>query len=256
MIRIIISLDIFSLLCVLLEIWRETEGELDAFETGDGYVDANIPAHSSESILLKLLTLFLLRLQGKYYISDSAIECLLKFCSLFVIIGQFSEVGKNIAEHMPKSVYSLRKFIGINDQFEKLIVCTNCNSVYNIKDCIERQDVSKRCEYTEFSHSRKCQFLLLKTVELASRKKILYPFKTYCYQNIKSSLQRLYHQPNFHNLCEEWRTRNVPSGLGDVYDGRIWRDFQFVSEKPFLASKFNLAFWTGSSHNILIPSHL
>lgn len=50
MIRTTISLDIFSLLCVLLEIWRETEGELDAFETGDGYVDTNIPAHSSESI--------------------------------------------------------------------------------------------------------------------------------------------------------------------------------------------------------------
>lgn len=57
MIRITISLNMFSLLCVLLEIWRETEGELDAFETGDGYVDANIPAHSSESILLKLLTI-------------------------------------------------------------------------------------------------------------------------------------------------------------------------------------------------------
>ena len=193
---------------------------------------------------MMLIAIFILRLQSKHYISEAAIECLLKFLhSLFVIIGRFSDIGSAIAQHLPKSVYSLRKFACVTDHFEKLVVCSKCNSVYKMSDCIERRGVSKMCEFKEFPRSRKCLFPLLKDVELASKKKILYPFKTYCYQSIKTSLQRLYNQPNFHILCEEWRSRKTMNGaLGDVYDGKIWQEFQNISGRSFLASRFSLAF--------------
>lgn len=199
---------------------------------------------SSEKALVMLIAIFILRLQSKHYIPEAAIECLLKFLySLFVIIGRFSDIGRSIAQHMPKSVHCLRKVAGITDHFEKLVVCFKCNSVYKMDDCIERRGVSKVCEFREFPCSKKCLFSLLREVELASKKKILYPFKTYCYQNIKTSLQRLYNQPNFHNLCEEWRSRKIKNGnMGDIYDGKIWKEFQNVSGRPFLSSKFNLAF--------------
>ena len=193
---------------------------------------------------MMLIAIFILRLQSKHYISEAAIECLLKFLhSLFVIIGRFSDIGSAIAQHLPKSVYSLRKFACVTDHFEKLVVCSKCNSVYKMSDCIERRGVSKMCEFKEFPRSRKCLFPLLKDVELASKKKILYPFKTYCYQSIKTSLQRLYNQPNFHILCEEWRSRKTMNGaLGDVYDGKIWQEFQNISGRSFLVSRFSLAF--------------
>ena len=47
-----------------------------------------------------------------------------------------------------------------------------------------------------------CNTLLLKTVELASGKKILYP---YCYMSIEDSLQALLLEPLFVNKCKEWK---------------------------------------------------
>ena len=82
----------------------------------------------------------------------------------------------------------------------------------------------------------------MKTVELASQKKVLHPFKVYCYQGITPTLIRLFNQTGFYDLCEHWRVRSIDGKLTDVYDGRIWHEFQSVSGKPFLASPCNLAF--------------
>ena len=112
-----------------------------------------------------MLVLFLLHLQSKHYIPDSAISSMLKFLyTFFTVISRVSQIGKTIA-----------------DSFEHLVVCPECNSVYRLKDCIRRQGVSELCRHQEFHSSRKCGASLLKTVELASGKKILYPIKVYCY---------------------------------------------------------------------------
>ena len=76
-----------------------------------------------------------------------------------------------------------------------------------MKNCIDRTGVSNLCEYKEFPHSQRCNFVLLKTVELASRKKVLYPNNVYCYNSLKSS------QPDFAALCEHWRKRKVGNGI-------------------------------------------
>lgn len=40
----------------------------------------------------------------------------------------------------------------------------------------------------------------------------------------------------FLEKCEQWRHQNIPDFVtGDVYDGRIWQDFQYVNGQPFLA---------------------
>ena len=50
-------------------------------------------------------------------------------------------------------------------------------------------------------------------------------------------------RPGFEYDCELWRKRNIPAdGFADVYDGKVWKDFQYVNEHPFLASPNNLAF--------------
>ena len=230
---------------VTIEIWRETEEELKIFSNEEIGAVPDLETTSISKVgldhtLLTWLTLFLLRLQCKHYIPDYALECLLKFLyTLFVIIGRSSEVAKNIAEQLPRSMYSLRKYVGVANNFEKFVVCCKCNSIYNMKDCFERPGVSK---FQEFSSKSPCNTLLLKTVEVASKKKILYPFKIYCYQSIKDSLQKLFNQPNFDKHCEHWRTRSSIEGtISDIYDGQIWKDFQTVCDKPFLSS-LNLAF--------------
>jgi len=40
-----------------------------------------------------------------------------------------------------------------------------------------------------------------------------------------------------------WRKRNVPNGfLADIFDGRVWKEWQVVNGEPFLAAPRNLAF--------------
>ena len=52
-------------------------------------------------------------------------------------------------------------------------------------------------------------------------------------------------RPHFTERCELWRNREIRS-IGqimcDVFDGRVWRDFQLYDGKPFLASPRNYAF--------------
>ena len=47
--------------------------------------------------------------------------------------------------------------------------------------------------------------------------------------------------PGFIDMCQLWR-KQVSSELSDIYDGRIWKEFQAVHGKPFLSNAFNLAF--------------
>ena len=42
-------------------------------------------------------------------------------------------------------------------------------------------------------------------------------------------------------MCQLWRKR-LSSGLSDVYDGRIWKEFQVLCGRPFLSTEYNLTF--------------
>jgi hypothetical protein len=86
-----------------------------------------------------------------------------------------------------------------------------------------------------------CGTLLLKSVELASRKTYLYPFLMYCYLGLDVSLQSMFDRPNFFNDCEKWRSRSHSNGkLRDVYDGKMWQKFMVYEGKPFLSESGNL----------------
>ena len=71
----------------------------------------------------------------------------------------------------------------------------------------------------------------------------LYPFKVYCYQSVRDTLRHVLQRPGFALKCELWRERDVPHGfLADVFDGRVWKEWQYVNGKAFLAVSRNYAF--------------
>lgn len=42
--------------------------------------------------------------------------------------------------------------------------------------------------------------------------------------------------------CEHWRSRTLTEDmLGDIYDGKMWKEFQHVGGVPFLALPHNIA---------------
>jgi hypothetical protein len=84
--------------------------------------------------------------------------------------------------------------------------------------------------------------LLLKSVEFASGRKILYPIKVYAYRSLQQSLQSLLTDSNFYSNCQEWRTRSPCGFLEDIYDGNIWKEYQQCLGSPFLSEPFSFAF--------------
>ena len=89
---------------------------------------------------------------------------------------------------------------------------------------------------------------LLKTVELASNRKIFYPLMTYCYfLDLQVSLQSLLLDPTFTSECELWKTRASDDFLRDVYDGNVWKKFMDYDGVPFLRDDNVYALLTGFS---------
>lgn len=147
----------------------------------------------------------------------------------------------------------MKKLFGIEQKhFRRYVVCRKCHKVYYFHDCIDKvgtRQTSKQCTYRAYPyhpHDRMrmiCGTLLLKTIELASGKHLLYPFMTHCYLSLEYSLQLLLLHPSFYQDCEEWRVRRVEQGiLSDIFDGQIWKEFQHYNEVSFLSQPFSYAF--------------
>ena len=67
----------------------------------------------------------------------------------------------------------------------------------------ESTPVTRNCLNRRYpNHSITCGTPLLKTVELSSGKKVLRPYKNYCYYGVKKAPQKLL--PEFITLCEKW----------------------------------------------------
>ena len=212
----------------------------------------HVPAVQSHSKALAAWLLhFLFCIQAAFHISDTALSfCIRFFKGFFSVLGRYCKILMEIAECLPCSLYTAK--LGINrPEFRKYVVCSKCHRIYFFSDCIEgprTSRTSKMCTFRQFpSHpqermQRPCGTVLLKSVELASGAKYLYPRLTYCYLGLKVSLQSLLQRPNFYESCNLWRSRQANEGLlRDVYDGKIWSDFQNYEDQPFLSEPGNLA---------------
>lgn len=201
-------------------------------------------------MLMKWILIFISRLRILFSLSDAASNYILKFLTVF--LGLFSQIispGNVIVAKVPSSIYTMRQMLGGIVEFTRFVVCRKCHHVYKLKNCKDRNGLSKKCEFVIFpNHPQRrmrqpCGTILLKTVELSSCKKILYPHLTYCYLSIETSLQSMLLRPSFITACSKWKTREVKSGvLQDIYDGRLWKEFQVCNNVPFLSEPYNFAF--------------
>ena len=119
------------------------------------------------------------------------------------------------------------------------------------KDCWKYDNnvkVSKRCTNIEFPNhvqSRMrmpCDRILLKLMRATNGTTYLHPYQTYWYHSIIDSFEQLLNRPHFIQLCEQWRhrTRDDVNVMQDVYDGEIWKRFEFDDNgAPFLAAPHN-----------------
>lgn len=82
-------------------------------------------------------------------------------------------------------------------QICRYVVCQKCHNVYTISESKNVDNTSKKCWYRQFPnhpHAQMrlpCDTPLLRTIELVTRKKLLYPYLCYCYVSVESYLQSL-----------------------------------------------------------------
>lgn len=214
-------------------------------------------ADRKSTMLLNWTLLFLVYLQAVFRLSDGVLGHLIKFLKvLFTVLGQFCTICAQIALAFPASLYRARNtnFLRTHAEdhkFKRYVVCRKCHKLYYLQDCVDGtgpRERSKVCVFQQFPnhpHHRMrepCGTLLLRTVELTTGRKVLYPFMTYCYLGLEVSMQTFLNRNGFLDCCEEWRNRAVTPGvLADVYDGQLWKDFQIYNGQPFLSQPFNFA---------------
>ena len=204
---------------------------------------------SQSSILVRWIIACISYLTNIYKISNIVTGKLLNFlCILFGLLGQFSKVCKALALQLPGSMYKLHQYTGGSGiLFKKYVACRNCHQIYDIHQCCGDES-SRKCSHIHFpnhphKHRRQpCGFYLVKTVKLASGRKVYYPFLVYCYLGIETSLQSLLLHSKFYSHCQEWKSRTHTGALENIYDGKVWDDFLVYDSKPFLSDEYTFAF--------------
>lgn len=206
----------------------------------------------------------LLQLQSQHSLSNAGLLAMWKsFYSLLMKV--LSAVGvenlQDIEKALPKSMYSIWKLVTVNrDNFTKYVLCRKCHTRYTIEQSKRKLPngnfVSATCTYVKYAEHRlqrmrrPCGELLMRNVVSKSGKTFLYPRKTFCHQPLTTGIQRLFDiHENFIELTEHWRKDFIPSTdfqnrdkiLCDVYDGKIWSEFQTFQGMPFLSEQGNLA---------------
>lgn len=203
------------------------------------------------NFLTQFICTILILWQSIYFISDAAVESLLKlFSTVFQFLSKYSPRVETLVRVFPKNVYAMSKYIDSKKiQFIRYVVCKKCYKLYTLEDCvlnIEGIKQSKLCNHISFPNHklaymrRPCNEPLLKDISETDSPNFV-PYKVYCYKTLKSSLEILVNRENFEDKCEMWRKRHTQdSMMQDVYDGNIWKDFN-GRKHDFLTQEGNYA---------------
>lgn len=195
----------------------------------------SVSSSNTSKWIITLLTIF----QTRFFLTNRAIEWLLNFIVILLqYLSKYSTHLSELAARFPRSMHqynnSLEKIVPIN-KFMKQAVCVKCETLYSFEDCYKKTRFNttvKCCAYKPFQKS--CNHPLMKEIVSSSGNRKMYPHKIYCFVSLISSLQNLLLRTGFIEQCESTRNMFSESGLSDVYDGTIWKDFMTIDDVPFL----------------------
>ena len=90
--------------------------------------------------------------------------------------------------------------------------------VYKYDDCIEKigtRTVPLLCKHRFSQRERLCNGVLLRHVELKSKKEVYYPNRIYSYMPLVNYLRSFLNKPGFDSLCSEWKNRINENGASN-----------------------------------------
>ena len=196
--------------------------------------------------LIQWMCFFMIYWQLVCHISDNGLEWLLSFIYQFlkIINANINSVFlKEILVVFPTSMYMLRKVIKLDrDNFTKYVACPKCKALYKLEQCTRKnartgETIGVTCHNSVFHRqgTAVCGAQLVKEVVLSTGTKVFYPLKVYCYNSIINQLEEMLKRPGFPAKLEQWRNREQCQDdiLSDVYDGDIWKTFQWKDGSVF-----------------------
>ena len=142
------------------------------------------------------------------------------------------------------SISVLTKYLDLDrDNFTKYVVCPKCTKCYHYNECFKQENgrtIAKLCSNVSFLRGKpvKCNSKLVKKVVLKNNQTKYYPIYYYCYNGIINSLEEILSRAGLPEKCEKWRGLHY-NCMTDIYDGKLWNDFQTVKGKDFLNSPRN-----------------
>ena len=102
--------------------------------------------------------------------------------------------------------------------------------------------------YVEFpNHPKKrrrsaCGATLMKKVKYGAAYKLV-PVKMFLYNSVIEALKGIIRRNGFLQQCNAWKEYAQSGGmLSDIMDGRVWKQFRFYNNRPFLDAPNNLCF--------------
>ena len=184
--------------------------------------------------------------QFLFNVSDAGLSMLILFIYNFIKLFHSlsgNEITSLWIKTFPSSINGIHKeIIGSSINFSMFVVCSSCHSLYNFNDCLEgigTRRCSRQCGYVQFpNHPRKsfrqpCGNTLLRTVKRLNGTSFK-PSKVYSYQSLRDGISRLLKRKGFLEKCELWRQRpSNPDFLSDIYDGKVWKDFDVFLSQEF-----------------------
>ncbi|PKY36349.1 hypothetical protein RhiirB3_396742, partial [Rhizophagus irregularis] len=165
----------------------------------------------------------------KFNLPETATESQLKFMKIVL-----KEIGGDIYDSFPDSLYLARIQLGLKDRFHSFVLCLKCHKLYNKTDIDEIQKNDSigiiRCSHVEFPNSasrrtKSCQTVLAERE--VKKPELIYPFVP-----IHQQLETLYRRPHFERLLRHWSNRRqFDNILTDIYDGQIWKTFRETDDE-------------------------
>ncbi|CAB4428198.1 unnamed protein product [Rhizophagus irregularis] len=175
------------------------------------------------------ILLWIMTFRKKFNLPETATESQLKFMKIVL-----KEIGGDIYDSFPDSLYLARIQLGLKDRFHSFVPCPKCHKLYNKTDMDEIQKNDSigiiRCSHVKFPNSASRRTKSCQTV-LAERE-VKKPELIYLFVPIHQQLEALYHRPHFERLLRHWSNRRqFDNILTDIYDGQIWKTFRETDDE-------------------------
>ena len=135
----------------------------------------NNATSGSDASLLQLYTFFLFMFQTLFRLSDTALNVLITFFTMFLKTPsqKFAATPHSFLSKLPSNLRAARSVVGNSKcTFERFVCCPNCCSIYSLQDCIIKHPngslESKKCSFVPFpnhpqvQHRKPCEAVLMK----------------------------------------------------------------------------------------------